>query len=63
MNFEDLNPELQEKAKACKTPEELLELAKEEGLELPEEALNAIAGGWGADQQELNDYLNCGHYI
>ena len=46
MNFEDLkNPELQEKLKACKTPEELFRLAKEEGLELSEEELKAVAGG------------------
>jgi hypothetical protein len=36
MSFEDLkDPELQEKLKGAKTPEELLELAKEEGIELP----------------------------
>ena len=49
MNFEDLSPELQEKAKACTTPEELLALAKEQGHELTGEELDAIAGGrkWG----------------
>ena len=45
MNIEDLSPELQEKAKACKTVEELFELAKEEGIELGEEELEAINGG------------------
>lgn len=45
MMFEDLSPELQEKAIACKTPEELLELAKSEGKELSEEELEAINGG------------------
>ena len=45
MNIEDLSLELQEKAKACKTPEELLSLAKEEGVELADETLEAIAGG------------------
>jgi len=34
MNFEDLTPELQAKVKACKTPEEIFALAKEEGYEL-----------------------------
>jgi len=34
MNFEDLTPELQEKVKAYKTPEEIFALAKEEGYEL-----------------------------
>lgn len=45
MKFEDLSPELQEKAIACKTPEELFELAKSEGMELGEEELDAINGG------------------
>ena len=33
------------KAKACKTPEELIALAKEEGIELTEEQLEAVNGG------------------
>ena len=46
MNFEDLkNPELQEKLKACKTPEELIALAKEDGIELTDDQLEAISGG------------------
>ena len=45
MKFEELSQEQQEKAKACKTPEELLELAKEEGYELSENDLKAISGG------------------
>lgn len=51
MNYEDLTPEQMEKAKACKTPEELLALAKEEGYELSEEDLNAVSGGltWFAE--------------
>ena len=47
MNLDDLDisPELREKAKACKTPEELLALAKKEGYKLTEEDKEAIAGG------------------
>lgn len=45
MLFDDLSPELQEKVVACKTPEELFELAKSEGMELGEEELEAINGG------------------
>lgn len=45
MNIEDISPELKEKALACKTPEELIELAKSEGIELSEDQLDAIAGG------------------
>ena len=48
MEFTDLTPEQQEKAKACKTPEELLELARAEGVELSDEQLEGVAGGgWG----------------
>ena len=42
----DLSPELREKAKACKTPEEMLALAKAEGYKLSEEEMEGIAGGW-----------------
>ena len=41
-------PELQEKARACKSPEEILALAKEEGYELSDEELEAVSGGIGA---------------
>ena len=47
MKFEDLTPELQEKARACKTPEDILALAKEVGYELSEDELSSIAGGSG----------------
>lgn len=50
MNFEDLTPEQQDKAKACHTPEELLALAKEEGYELSDGDLEAISGGWGNEE-------------
>ena len=51
MKIEDLSPELQEKAFACKTPEALISLAKEEGYELSEDELESIAGGldWSCD--------------
>lgn len=45
MKFEDLTPQQKEKAIACKTPDELLELAKEEGFELSDEQLDSISGG------------------
>ena len=38
-------PEQLEKAKACKTADELVALAKEEGVELTDEQLDAISGG------------------
>lgn len=45
MDFRDLTPEQQKKACACETPEELLALAQEEGYELSQEELDAVAGG------------------
>jgi transposase-like protein len=36
------------KIKACKNQEEVLNLAKEEGIELTEEQLAAVSGGCGA---------------
>ena len=51
MKFEgiDISPELREKAKACKTPEEVLELAKKEGYKLSDAEMEAISGGgWSA---------------
>ena len=59
MNLEDyiknLDPELQEKARACGSVEELLALAKEAKVPLPDEALEAIAGG---DDQDVG---KCGY--
>ena len=43
--FDDLSPELQEKARVCKTKEDLLKLAAEEDIEIPMEALESVAGG------------------
>lgn len=45
MNFEDLAPKLKEKVIACKTPDELLDLAKQEGIELTDEQLESVSGG------------------
>ena len=46
MNFEDLkNPELQEKLKSAKTPEDILAIAKEEGFSLTDDQLEAVFGG------------------
>jgi len=42
---EQMTPEQMEKARACKTTDELIELAKSEGIELNEEQLEALTGG------------------
>ena len=47
MELKDLTPEQREKVEACKTPEQLFALAKEEGLELSDDELAKISGGWG----------------
>ena len=45
MDALDLTPEQYGKMKACKTPEEIAELAKTEGIPLTDEQLEAVAGG------------------
>lgn len=49
MNIEryikDLAPELQEQARACGSVEELLALAKEAKVPVPDEVLETVAGG------------------
>ena len=45
MDIKDLTPEQMEKAKACSSQEELVALAKEEGVELTDEQLEALSGG------------------
>lgn len=43
--FKGLTAEQIKKAKACKNSNEILELAKKEGLELTDEQLQIVAGG------------------
>ena len=43
--IKDLSPELQEKARACKTKNELLQLVADEDLEMPMDAIEGVAGG------------------
>jgi len=46
MDFNDLTDEQKAKARAAKTPEDILALAKEEGYELTDADLESISGGW-----------------
>ena len=47
------------KVKACKNSEELLELAKAEGIELTDEQLSAISGGGACSvASNVGDWLN-----
>ena len=51
----DLSPELREKARACKTPDEMLALAKKEGYKLSDTEMEAISGGgWSCE-----NHTNC----
>lgn len=75
MNNFNITPEFLEKAKG-KTAEELIALVREEGVELTDEQLEAISGGWtgsncpncGSDDvikqvgmSKRNRCLACGH--
>ena len=43
--YDSLTDEQKKKAKACKTMDEFMAFAGKEGVELPDEALDAISGG------------------
>ena len=43
--YDSLTDEQKEKAKACKTMDELMKLAGEWGIELPDEVLDTVSGG------------------
>ena len=47
MEYKDLTPEQKERARACKTPEEILALAQEEGYDLTDAEIEAISGAGG----------------
>lgn len=61
MNIENFTPEQVERAKACKTAEELFALAKQEGVELTDEQLDQVSGGsdWNP-LDEVEAILNSG---
>ena len=48
------------KAKACKSSEELLSLAKEEGIELTDEQLEAVSGGGCGGSSDKVKCPKCG---
>ena len=50
MDFKDLTPEQRAKVGACKTPQDILALAKQEGYELSDAELEVVSGGeWGGE--------------
>ena len=46
MRFEELTPEMTEQAKKCETAEERRAFIEENGIELTDEQLQSIAGGF-----------------
>ncbi|MBQ9041517.1 MAG: Nif11-like leader peptide family natural product precursor [Eggerthellaceae bacterium] len=46
MDFSDLTEVQKAKIRECKTPEEMLALAREEGYELTDDQLEAVSGGY-----------------
>ena len=49
--YEGLTDEQKERARACKTPEDMLALVKETGIVLTDEEVEAVSGGgmWSND--------------
>ncbi|MBR3313640.1 MAG: Nif11-like leader peptide family natural product precursor [Atopobiaceae bacterium] len=54
MDFDILSEEQKAKARACKTPEDMLALAREEGYELSEDELDAVSGGGFWTEEKSN---------
>ena len=56
----DLTPEQIEKLKSCENKDELLALAKAEGVELTDEQLDAVSGGCGTKVAQDEICPQCG---
>ena len=61
VEFADLTEDQKARVKACKTTDELVALAKEEGIEITDEQLEAVSGGmWGdCDNHTCTCYDDC----
>ena len=55
MDLSNIPSELLDKAKACKTSDELTELIETEGIELSDEQLDGMAGGAAWDNERCSD--------
>jgi len=62
--LKSLTPEQIEKVKDCENSDEILKLAKEEGIELTNEQLEAISGGFSLCYPDVSDLwcTNCCDY-
>ena len=56
MTFNELTSIQRDKLLAAKNPVELEAIASEEGIELSDEILDAIAGGWDPHWQTCSPY-------
>ncbi len=54
-----LQPAMQDRMRSCETTEEMMSLARNEGLELPDEALDTIYGGCTSYTHKVDDYDRC----
>ena len=54
--YETLTDEQKKQAKACKTMDELMEFAGKEGLELPDEMVESVVGGYIPKFDPNKDY-------
>ena len=60
MGFDDLSTDMQEKARAAETKEDLEELANESGQELPDEELDSLSGGnYGPTFSDCTSFVKC----
>jgi len=50
--------ELYQKAKDCSSVEEILEVTKAGGVELTDEELDVISGGWGSEKEPHCPYCD-----
>ena len=60
MDFESIPEELKDRARGCKTPEDVLSLAKELDYKLSDEQLEGLSGGasWSCTA-DCNDHTPC----
>jgi hypothetical protein len=60
MGFDVLSTDMQEKARAAETMEELVELANESGRELSDEELDSLSGGnYAPTFSDCTSFVTC----